>query len=243
MRGAFTGADRDRKGLFREADGRHHPPRRDRRDAAEDAGGPAARAAGEDGTPRRRRPRGARRHAHHRRDEPRPLPAGRRGTFREDLFYRLNVIQVHIPPLRERARTSRRSSTTSCRSSPRGTAASARRSRARRCGALRAPWPGNVRQLEHVLLNAWLMSDGTRDRARTSSSRRPPPPSCRPRSARPREEAPARARTSPGRVQRRRARTHPARPRRLQLEPRESGEDDGVPRRTFYRRLKEYGIL
>ncbi len=74
------------------------------------------------------------------------------GTFREDLFYRLNVIHLHVPPLRERKddipmlaehfleplHAERRLS-------------GARRSRPRRSSALvEYPWPGNVRELENV---------------------------------------------------------------------------------------------
>ncbi len=87
------------------------------------------------------------------------------GTFREDLFYRLNVISYQLPPLRER----------------RGDVALLARHFARRHGerlgrlgvgidpaALRAlaayDWPGNVRQLSNAIERALVLGDGERVR-------------------------------------------------------------------------------
>jgi transcriptional regulator with PAS, ATPase and Fis domain len=72
----------------------------------------------------------------------------RSGAFREDLYYRLNVMQVHVPPLRDRpedipALTELFLSRYSDR--PRRVSADAQ-------AALTAfSWPGNVRQLENVV--------------------------------------------------------------------------------------------
>lgn len=84
----------------------------------------------------------------------------RRGTFREDLFYRLNVMQIHLPPLRERTedipplcqlfieRFNGELKKNIASISP---------------GAMshlmKHPWPGNVRELENVIQRAVVLAD------------------------------------------------------------------------------------
>ncbi len=86
-----------------------------------------------------------------------------RGEFREDLLYRLNTVELHLPPLRERvvdiaplsvhflARLLRRYGKAQ---TIRGLTPEAR------AALERHPWPGNVRELEHVLERAVLMCQG-----------------------------------------------------------------------------------
>ncbi|HSB35285.1 MAG TPA: sigma-54 dependent transcriptional regulator [Thermoanaerobaculia bacterium] len=83
------------------------------------------------------------------------------GQFREDLFYRLNVIPVVLPPLRERpsdipalvARFLEKANASH------GTAVTAVDPAALDL-VVRSPWPGNVRQLESVVERAVLLCDG-----------------------------------------------------------------------------------
>ena len=84
------------------------------------------------------------------------------GRFRQDLLFRLNTIEVHIPPLRER-----RSDIPEL--ARHFLAQHARRYRKTLAGfeaaALSAlvehPWPGNVRELDHAIERAVLMARGT----------------------------------------------------------------------------------
>jgi two-component system response regulator AtoC len=85
------------------------------------------------------------------------------GTFREDLFYRLNVIQVHLPALRERRedipallehfvqRTNQKLGTQCQGASPEAMKL-----------LLAYAWPGNVRELENTIERAVVLSDGPR---------------------------------------------------------------------------------
>ncbi len=92
------------------------------------------------------------------RDLPREVAAGR---FREDLYYRLNVVRIAIPPLRDRPediaplaeqvlrRLERKYGWAGLSLSPEALA------------EIRAnPWPGNVRQLENALARAAIAARG-----------------------------------------------------------------------------------
>ncbi|WP_435020105.1 sigma-54-dependent transcriptional regulator [Tundrisphaera sp. TA3] len=92
------------------------------------------------------------------RDLPKEVAAGR---FREDLYYRLNVARIAIPPLRDRPediaplaeqilrRVEQRQGWAGLSLSPEALAAITGR-----------PWPGNVRQLENALARAAIASRG-----------------------------------------------------------------------------------
>lgn len=86
------------------------------------------------------------------------LAMAREGTFREDLYYRLNVMRIDVPPLRERIEDlSRLVRHLLCR------IAGGRRAVVQpEAMALLAahPWPGNVRELANTLERAWLLGRG-----------------------------------------------------------------------------------
>jgi two-component system response regulator PilR (NtrC family) len=83
-----------------------------------------------------------------------------RGTFREDLYYRLNVVTILLPPLRERSTDIPQLAEYFVR---RVCAEAARPPMAITTEAMRLllqyHWPGNVRQLEAVLQRAVLMAN------------------------------------------------------------------------------------
>ena len=79
------------------------------------------------------------------------------GKFREDLFYRLNVIEIQVPPLRERPEDILPMAThfinQFSRQRPRFSATVV-------AGLTRYRWPGNVRELRNAMERAALLSRG-----------------------------------------------------------------------------------
>jgi DNA-binding NtrC family response regulator len=83
----------------------------------------------------------------------------RQGSFREDLFYRLNVVPIRVPPLRERPGDIplliEHLLEKVCRQEALPPKKIARETVERLCGY---SWPGNVRQLENVVEMAIVLA-------------------------------------------------------------------------------------
>jgi transcriptional regulator with GAF, ATPase, and Fis domain len=240
VRGAFTGAERDRKGLIREAEGGSI--------LLDEIGEmPVKMQAGllRVLQEKRVRPVGG---SVEESVDVRILFATNRelermvkeGKFREDLYYRIQVVEIHLPALRDRAedipqlvdyflgifaaRYKREKKTVS-------------RDALRRLQAY--GWPGNVRQLEHVLLNAWVMSEEQEllpDDLEIPDGFRPAAAERSPSGLRP----PKKGTTSQHRRDERERIIEAL--RSCNWNRVKAAELSGIPRRTFYRRLREYGI-
>jgi serine/threonine-protein kinase PknK len=244
VRGAFTGADRDRRGVFQEANGGTllldeigELPNKMQAGLLRVLQEKCVRPVG--GTVET--PIDVRVMAATNRDLAEMVA---QSTFREDLFYRLHVVELRVPPLRERVEDIpplvdhflslfstryRRERKTVAREALRKLCA--------------YPWPGNVRQLEHVLLSAWLMGDkseiGATDVELPAPVVRVPPPA-----------KASQAPSSPGVSPSSEAEFKGAERERIlgaltasNWNRAQAAKMLGVPRRTFYRRLKEFGIL
>ena len=90
------------------------------------------------------------------------VEAARAGTFREDLLYRLNVVNLKIPPLRDRPGDILELSAHFARkyAEMNGVAARPLSTEARRM-LLANLWPGNVRELENTVHRAVLLATGS----------------------------------------------------------------------------------
>jgi two-component system, NtrC family, response regulator AtoC len=172
-------------------------------------------------------------------DLPRMVQAG---EFRQDLYYRLDVIQLVVPPLRERPEDVELLAGHFARQA----AESNGRRGIELCDDARAllvgqAWPGNVRQLENFMERLVVLSDGpklsqrdverelARDALRLRSSRSSPPPTSEPRLEDQRRDAERKA--------------------IVEALQRASGNRSlaarllGISRRTLYTKLAELGLL
>ncbi len=87
-----------------------------------------------------------------------------RGRFRDDLYYRLAVITITLPPLRDRREDIPLIAVRLLEDLNRGPGAAAGLRKQFSPDALELlaeqPWPGNVRELENVVKRAYFLSDG-----------------------------------------------------------------------------------
>jgi len=84
----------------------------------------------------------------------------RHGRFREDLFYRINVVHLHLPPLRERGEDAVMLAKYFLKRAVRELNVKARDFNKAALNAIRHfRWPGNIRQLENRIKKAVVLAD------------------------------------------------------------------------------------
>jgi DNA-binding NtrC family response regulator len=164
------------------------------------------------------------------------------GKFREDLYYRLNVVEIMLPPLRAR----RDDVALLCQHflqlfAERDGQPEKRLTREAIEKLCAHPLPGNVRQLEHVLLQAWVLVEGPVIEAidlALDGERRSTPPLA-PLAIEPVLGPP----DSLGGYRESEKRKILAALEAHGWNRARAAKSLGMPRRTFYRRLQEHQIL
>ena len=90
-----------------------------------------------------------------------PMAMVQKGKFREDLFYRLNVLPLHLPPLRERREDigllAMRFLQKACKENKKQFEGFERRALA---ALENCTWSGNVRELQNVIEQVVVLSEG-----------------------------------------------------------------------------------
>ncbi len=80
------------------------------------------------------------------------------GKFREDLYYRLNVINIHLPPLRDRKEDIPLLVDYFLKRESEGREVTITKAAMRKL--MNYNWPGNVRQLENIIRRALILAEG-----------------------------------------------------------------------------------
>jgi DNA-binding NtrC family response regulator len=178
------------------------------------------------------------------------------GRFREDLYYRLGVVEIALPPLRERSSDIPLLCDHFLRRFAESSDAQPKQLAKETLRILTShAFPGNVRQLEHVLLNACVLSESTvinpqdlslepstkSSRVRFAASRVP--------SAAPAKNGTDKVDTAKHTPVENRTKYREEERQRILQALQEHGWNKvkaaralGIARRTFYRRLHQYGI-
>jgi len=160
----------------------------------------------------------------------------RSGAFREDLFYRLAVIRLKIPPLRERTEDiPLLAKTFVARFAAEMGKSGLRLSSAALSLLSRYPFPGNVRELENAVERAVILGDGAeldaRDFSFAGADMNPPP-------------ATATDRADPGARSLREMEQQAIEEALLRNagHREQSAQDLGITRRTLLNKMKEFGL-